>query len=930
MMTSNLLSRLLPSNTDAPSIYETIQQHEQDPHPGDLDLEDHAGIALDEENFGNTFEDQDLDRLLEQSRITTESTAFLPQERSPAPKKSRSRSRHRKGQRGADGAIEDDDVPESLLLEGYKDHPTSIPPPIVMQKSRKSPDIERLPSPVPGPSTHNARAQWETTRAQQRLHPTMQEATPPKPNVRPGGNRAFPTNPRDMAMWRWTNVQNLDAFLQEVYSYYMFHGIWSILLSRLLSLLTTAFVMGFTTFLTTCIDYKKIPGSESTEEILIPQCIKQMHGFWNFVLWLAVLVWVYKLIQYVVDIRRLWAMHNFYHYLLDIPDHDIQTVSWQLIVARLMALRDTNPVTAQSITPENRRFLGTQSKQRMDAHDIANRLMRRENYMIALFNKDVLDLNIPVPFLGMRPFFTKMLEFNIDICLTDFVFTREGQVQRIFLTDRRRRELIESLRFRFMVVGILNILCAPVVLIYSLAVYFFRNFIEFQKDPSQIGSRTFTRLAEWKFREFNEVEHLFTRRKNMAYPYANAYLEQFPKDKMAQLYTFVSFIASSLAAVLGLATLWDSELFLGFELTPGRTVVFWLGVLTAVWAATRGPQLEEFFVLDPQFALNQVIECIHYCPESWKDRLHTDEVRREFSSLYKMKLVVFLEEILSIIVTPYILMISMPRCSERLIDFFREFTIHVDGLGHVCSFAVFDFQKGPENANQNRMGPQGHKPDGLRDDYYATKDQKMLQSYYGFLDHYAGTNGGRGAIHNRSQMRNFHPPPIFPALTNSALQHAETSNMTGSRYRPPPRQASISRTPRFGPSDGTAPIHSILLDPHHQPSMSTHQQHPHTSPQHRAIHTRHRSARQHPLDDSRAFNERDELSPRRDITTSRILEEDSELGGSWRTTRAAQTDDDEEDDRALELGDKGAGVLGLLTQFSKAQTEARGGPSAIH
>lgn len=36
---------------------------------------------------------------------------------------------------------------------------------------------------------------------------------------------------------------------------------------------------------------------------------------------------------------------------------------------------------------------------------------------------------------------------------------------------------------------------------------------------------------------------------------------------------------------------------------------------------------------------------------------------------------------------------TLPRCSAQIIDFFREFTIHVDGLGYVCSFAVFDFAK---------------------------------------------------------------------------------------------------------------------------------------------------------------------------------------------------------------------------------------------
>jgi autophagy-related protein 9 len=68
-------------------------------------------------------------------------------------------------------------------------------------------------------------------------------------------------------------------------------------------------------------------------------------------------------------------------------------------------------------------------------------------------------------------------------------------------------------------------------------------------------------------------------------------------------------------------------------------------------------------------------------------------VKREFSALYDLKIMVFLEEILSVLTTPFILWFSLPNCSDKVVDFFREFTVHVDGIGYVCSFAVFDFKR---------------------------------------------------------------------------------------------------------------------------------------------------------------------------------------------------------------------------------------------
>ncbi|MBE7181153.1 MAG: hypothetical protein INR71_08090, partial [Terriglobus roseus] len=205
-------------------------------------------------------------------------------------------------------------------------------------------------------------------------------------------------------------------------------------------------------------------------------------------------------------------------------------------------------------------------------------------------------------------------------------------------------------------------------------------------------------MAEWKFREFNELYHLFQQRKRMAYPFATQYLAQFPKDKVEQLARFISFVTGALAAVLGLCSLFDPELFLGFEITPGKNVLFWLGVLGAVYTTARSQVLDnEDVVLDPWLAMMHVIEWTHYYPNHWHERLHSDEVRREFSALFKPKIVIFLEEALSMIFAPYVLMISLPRSAADLIDFFREFTVHIDGLGHVCSFAEFDFSR------QNRL-----------------------------------------------------------------------------------------------------------------------------------------------------------------------------------------------------------------------------------
>jgi autophagy-related protein 9 len=413
----------------------------------------------------------------------------------------------------------------------------------------------------------------------------------------------------------------------------------------------------------------------------------------------------------------------------------------------------------------------------------------------------------------------------------------------------------------------------------------------------------------------------------MSYPFASRYVEQFPKVKMVQFFRFVAFVSSAIVSVLALAALFDSELFLNFEITPERTVFFYLGVFGTIWAVSHGAIPEENMVFNPEYALRNVIEYTHYLPSQWKDRLHSDEVKREFSELYQMKIVIFLEEILSIIFTPLVLWFSLPKCSDRIIDFFREFTIHVDGLGYVCSFAVFDFKKGVGNLVLQGTGA---ATDGLRDDYYSTKHGKMAASYYGFIDNYV-TNPKTGIPgHVPPGIRpQFHPPPAFPGLMSPTLAADMATSRMGRSERPrsrAPASAGLAsgRTPRFPPSAAQAsPMPSMLLDPHHQPSASG-------FGGGRSVHNRR--------------NSRSRYLPRGNIIEDPIEDEEEEGTGEvrpgltressgpdsggldeskWETspTRTSFRAADEADESAS--GNAG-GVLGLLYQFhQKAQSDGR-------
>jgi len=411
----------------------------------------------------------------------------------------------------------------------------------------------------------------------------------------------------------------------------------------------------------------------------------------------------------------------------------------------------------------------------------------------------------------------------------------------------------------------------------------------------------------------------------MSYPFASRYLDQFPKVKSSQIARFVAFVAGAIVSVLAVASLWDSELFLNFEITPDKTVVFYLTVFGGLWAFMNGTIPEENLVFEPEYALRQVIDYTHYMPTHWQDRLHSDDVKREFATLYQLKLVIFLEEILGIITTPFILWFSLPKCSDQIIDFFREFTIHVDGLGYVCSFAVFDFKK-PDG----RKILHGGGTADVRDEYYNTKHGKMAASYYGFLDNYLlnPKTGVQGHI-PPGLRHQFHPPPSFPSMMSPTLAaEMQNSRMGRSERRPGSRAPAgipqSARTPRFPPTGvHESPMQSILLDPHHQPSNSGFGG--------RSIRRNSRSryqTRQNIIEEP--IEDEDESVADRPINSGGASRDpyESEPGldeSKWEIspTRAAAKDADEDEDAGPAGG--GGGVLGLLYQFQKAQTDGRPG-----
>lgn len=141
---------------------------------------------------------------------------------------------------------------------------------------------------------------------------------------------------------------------------------------------TNLFVVGFSTFLISCIDYSKLTHAEGgvgrLGDVLVKQCIVRGGvAHWLFMVSVTAF-FVFQLVTFATSLPKLFSLYQFYTHLIGVPDSDIQTLPWPEIVRRIAELKNENPITSLSNGQASalEEMVGkTGGSAKLDAHDIA-------------------------------------------------------------------------------------------------------------------------------------------------------------------------------------------------------------------------------------------------------------------------------------------------------------------------------------------------------------------------------------------------------------------------------------------------------------------------------------------------------------------------------------------------------------------------------
>lgn len=542
---------------------------------------------------------------------------------------------------------------------------------------------------------------------------------------------------------------NLDDFFLRIYRYHQDKGFQVILVSRILNLLALGFTIVFSALLLLCVRWNEFHAQCIEEDTCdISEVVFELHPlqtggpFWNAmaVMYLSIFgaYWLYNLVHLVLDLRAAAAIRSFTTDKLGLSERQLRTVTWPEVAHRIVQAQATTRLCAVRDLTE---------------HDVVSRIMRKDNYLIGMLNRGCLALNVPLPGLRKQFMLTKTLEWNLHWCLLTAMFDKDFRISPDFIRDEAK------LQRRFRRMAVLNLLLAPFLLVFLVIYFFMRNAEQFYNHPSSVGARRWSSLASWRLREFNELPHYVHHRLNASQKAAERYVMQFPSPVLSAISKFVAFVAGSFAAVLLFLALIEDTLLERrlFE----RTLVWWGATLGIVLAMSRAFIAEECAAFEPELALLEVTAHTHHLPRHWRGRAHTREVQQQFSGLFQFKALLFVEELASIVLTPFVLYWSLPACVPSILAFVRDFTLQVEGVGDICSLAAFDFAR----HGNTKYGAPTHAPKVAR-----SRQGKMEKSLVSFATAYPTWEPGAHAKQLLAALAT-HPlqaTPHFPYTAHAA------------------------------------------------------------------------------------------------------------------------------------------------------------------
>ena len=441
-------------------------------------------------------------------------------------------------------------------------------------------------------------------------------------------------------------------FLKNMYIYYLNKGYYNIIYTHLTILLTGLFLIFYTIFLYNCIDWGAIVGIKRPTHIYN---IIYINRFFHFNLFISIffttfiVILIFRVINLVNDISVFWTIKQFFNSELEISDIDLGILKWGTIIEKFKQTYNDDDITIYFIN---------------------NKITSVDNYFISMVDKKVIKTNN----------ISKLFEWNIKYCFINSLYSNNTFDVRVFNTNEKFYKEIEK---KIISVIVVNFIFMPFIINYMSLYTIFNYGEKLYTNPGYLFNRTWTRLAKWEFRNYNELYHEFNERLVKSYKPSIEYSNLFHNKIIETISKFLLFILSSLFVTMIIFSVINEKLLVNLYIIETKQMFWVMGIVGSIIALIR-TNTKKTMNCYPNEKMKEIKQIINSIPEEWL------EIKKSrFFRYNKNKLVIIVYDFFYTIHAPFDLF-YMYLDRSYIFDFLNNITINSAEYGHINKYSLFD------------------------------------------------------------------------------------------------------------------------------------------------------------------------------------------------------------------------------------------------
>lgn len=466
-----------------------------------------------------------------------------------------------------------------------------------------------------------------------------------------------------------------DEILKLIYQYYYYGGYSGLLFNMIKDTFIHLFIIIFSLFLMTMIDWGNILKCKNCnisdylhnnpyEHDIFFNLFTTFFGLFYFT------KWIFDVFYDVRKYFKVQSVRHVFHDKLEIRDNLLKDMKWNDILNNLIELHNT------------KKYKLFDHDDQITSYEINSCVSRYDNYLIAMINNDLLSHKIGCS--NVNYLLPEVIDFYLRII--DWSYLNNCRLNYTFINNDHRVKLVSK------IIGFKYIFFVPFKILYYVFSFVFLHAedLNSKRNDTDISKYEWSLYSKWKFKDYNEMDHLFDRRIFISYKYANMYIQQRNTPISNAINNIFLYISKGLLSFIIIISFLNDELLLELNIF-NKNLLWYLAVLTFIITTTKK------IIIDPKtliYSSEKIIKnlavYIHYFPDKWKRNCHRSFVRREFNNLYLSKFYIFFYDFINIFWLPYIFLVKIPNQIPIILQFIRDNSEYVPNIGNICKLSHFE------------------------------------------------------------------------------------------------------------------------------------------------------------------------------------------------------------------------------------------------